>query len=567
MTTNCQAIVTDEGVTSGLDTLVCAIDGARPESYSRYRVHGDFELAVRFMSGFAERRRVLGATTRIVWKYVLFRHNSSEDEIREAQRLAVEAGVDELRFVLTRNGPAAEDVAGAEDLPRPPDGLLQTFERHEPDPLDLAARIDEAEGLSASDHRRAQELVLSVARNLARFFPHRLPDRSPHRETVSHLMTVASDLPAPTADLVRDLVGHLDDHRRADPAEGRSTTPDPSDVAHTVELVRQARRYLGYAPLVTGLRPLYQDHRLLFPQFVTGATGCFLTDTCGRRMIDWMSGYGSVVLGYGNAEVEAAVTEQLACGPVLPFGHPLEVDVARQLVRLIPCAEAVGFGKNGSDMLTAAVRIARLVTGREVVLFHGYHGFQDWYAAANPRIGGIPAVLRDLVEEFPWNDLRALEELFAQHRGNVAAVVMEPIKQHLPAPGWLEAIRELAHHNGALLIFDEIVTGFRVGLGGAQELFSVVPDLACFGKAMANGWSISALVGRRDLVCRWPEIGVDMTWRAELPSMAAARCVMKILEREDVTGTLSTTGERLRRGFAAIAEELDLPARLTGHPS
>jgi len=570
MTTNCQATVKNEAVTSGLDTLVCAIDGARPESYSAYRVHGDFHLAMAFMTDFAARRKELGISTRIVWKYVLFRHNSSEAELRDVQQMAVEAGVDELRFVLTRNGPATVGVVSAGDLPRPPDGLLQTFEHHEPDALELAARIKEAgQLLSGGDPHAAQDLAVSAARNLARFFPRRLPVNSPHRDTVADLLTMARELPEPTCELVQDLVGHLSGNNTGDHRTSgwQSPAPTPSDVARTVDLVRQARRHLGYAPLVTGLRPLYQDDRLLFPQFVTSAEGSILTDTCQRRLIDWMSGYGAVVLGYGNPEVEAAVREQLSCGPVLPFGHPLEIEVARRLVRLIPCAEAVGFGKNGSDVLTAAVRIARLVTGREVVLFHGYHGFQDWFAAANPAIGGIPGALRELVEEFPWNDIRALEALLTKHQGKVAAVVMEPIKQLLPKPGWLEAVKELAHRHGALLIFDEIVTGFRVGLGGAQALLSVIPDMACFGKAMANGWSISALTGRRDLVCRWPEIGVDMTWRAELPSMAAAVCTMDILERDHVAEKLAGTGERLRQGFAGIARELNVAARLTGHPS
>ncbi len=233
----------------------------------------------------------------------------------------------------------------------------------------------------------------------------------------------------------------------------------------------------------------------------------------------------------------------------------------------MPCAESVGFGKNGSDVLTAAVRIARHVTSRDVILTHGFHGFQDWFAASNPGIGGIPQALRELVHPFPWNDLEALEALFKRFKGRVAAVVMEPAKQFLPAPGFLEGVRALADRHGALLVFDEIVTGFRFALGGAQELFGVVPDLACFGKALANGWPISVLTGRRDLLRRWQEVGVDMTWRSETLSLAAAKCVLRLLEERPVLPHLVSVGERLRSGFDTAARELGVAARLTGHPS
>ncbi len=570
VTTNCQAVLKDRQATECVDEIVCAIDGACESSYARYRVGGSFPVAVRFMRDVAAAARAGRHPTRVVWKYVLFNHNSSADELRRAHAIAVDAGVGELRVVLTRNGPVAAGIRSQRDLPDPPAGLRQTLECHAPDLSDFESRLhDSAAGLAAANSAAAADLALSVARGLHRFYrdPAHLNRQS--RRVLDGLLDLEPRLDPPTSALVRGLVDHLapSDPHPPRTRSCRAAPPTEHRIAATVDLVRRCRRDLAYAPVVTGLRPLYQDDALLYPQFVTAAEGCRLTDTCGRSYLDWMSGYGAVILGYRCREVERAAQAQFACGPVLPFGHPLELEVAQALKRLIPCAEKVGFGKNGSDAVTAAIRIARLVTGRELVLFHGYHGFHDWFAASNPAIGGIPAALGPLIREFPWGDLDALEALLMRHRDEVAVIVMEPAKQLLPEEGYLAGVRDLAHRHGAVLVWDEIVTGFRFAPGGMQELSGVTPDLACFSKAMANGWSISALVGRADLMDRWPQIGVDMTWRAETTSLAAARSVLAILERDHVAARLAATGSKLRAVFDRRAGELGLAARLTGHPS
>ncbi|MBK9964493.1 MAG: aminotransferase class III-fold pyridoxal phosphate-dependent enzyme [Holophagales bacterium] len=565
LTTNAHGRVTGKALKAGLDEVVCAIDGAEQESYASYRAGGRLDLALRFLADFAEGARGLGLPTAVVWKYVLFERNSGSGELAEALRLAARFGVAEVRFVRTRNGEASSRVRGAEDLPGAPPGLRVRFERHEADEIDLDLRLAQVRRrLDEGDGAGAAELALSVAELLARFVPGPEAATGADRRLARQLEELSPELPAGARLAVREAVEPL---LPPDPPEVEPDAPAPGQLARSIAQVRDARRLLGYAPVVTGLRPFWQGDGALYPQFVDSARGCELVDTNGRVLLDWMSGYGSVVLGYREPEVEEAVREQLACGPVVPFGHPLELDLARAIVRLVPCAESVAFGKNGSDVLTAAVRIARHVTSREVVLTHGFHGFQDWFAAANPGIGGIPRALRELVHPFPWNDLDAVAALFRQFRGRVAAVVMEPAKQHLPAPGFLEGVRALARRNGALLVFDEIVTGFRFALGGAQELFGVVPDLACFGKALANGWPISVLAGRRDLLRRWPEVGVDMTWRSETLSLAAARCVVRLLEERPVLAHLASVGERLRSGFDTAAGEAGVPARLTGHPS
>jgi len=199
---------------------------------------------------------------------------------------------------------------------------------------------------------------------------------------------------------------------------------------------------------------------------------------------------------------------------LIPSPHPLELEIAQTICEIVPCAETVAFGKNGSDALTAAVRLARMVTGREVILHHGFHGFQDWFAAGDPAGAGIPRE-RALLHSFPYNDLPALEQLCRRFHGEVAAIVMEPTKHELPAKDYLQSVRRIAESEGALLVFDEVVTALRLGPGGAQSLFGVTPDLACLGKGLGNGMPLSAVVGRRELMAEFPRVGVGMTFQAE----------------------------------------------------
>lgn len=338
-------------------------------------------------------------------------------------------------------------------------------------------------------------------------------------------------------------------------------------IAATADLMIRARRVLAQGEIMTGLRPLLDHSGSPLPQFLDRADRYTVVDTTGRTYVDWLNGFGSSLVGYRRPEVEEAISEQLQGGPTLSISHRLEVEVAERLVELIPCAESVAFGKNGSDAVTAAVRIARAVSGRDVVLHYGFHGFHDWFAVLDPLAKGLVRPRRQLVYPFPYNDPAALARLLRRHRGKVAAVLMEPLQHELPDPGYLEEVLRLTRRAGALLIFDEVVTGFRLARGGAQELFGVVPDLACFGKGLANGMPLSAVVGKREWMRRAPEVGVDMTFRGETLSLAAARAVLDILEREPIAESLARTGSRL----VAMADELGrrtgIGLRLVGHPA
>jgi glutamate-1-semialdehyde aminotransferase len=291
------------------------------------------------------------------------------------------------------------------------------------------------------------------------------------------------------------------------------------------------------------------------PVFLARGQGSHVWDVDGHEYVDCPMALGAVVLGHGYPRVVEAVARQLAEGTSFSLSHPLEVELAETLVELLPCAEMVRFGKNGSDATTGAVRAARAVTGRDVVAVCGYHGWQDWYIATTTRDRGIPAAVRELSVTFRYNDLASLAAVFDAYPGRVAAVVMEPVGVEPPGPGFLEGVAALTRRQGAVLVFDEIVTGFRLALGGAQQLYGVVPDLACFGKAMANGLPLSVVAGRRELMEVFDEIFFSFTFGGETASLAAARATIAEIRDREVIAHLWRQGTRLKDGFATLARE------------
>jgi len=281
------------------------------------------------------------------------------------------------------------------------------------------------------------------------------------------------------------------------------------------------------------------------PLFLSHGDGGRVWDVDGNEYVDLVSGLLPVVLGYRDPDVDQAVREQLGRGVSFSLATVLEAELAERLVELIPCAEAVRYGKNGSDATAGAVRLARAVTGRERILSCGYHGWQDWYIGATSRHKGVPAAVRGLTHPVPYNDLEAVRRLLAQHPGEIAGLIMEPMNAVEPAPGYLEELKALLHAHGSLLIFDEIITGFRYALGGAQALFGVTPDLACFGKAMANGLPLSAVVGRAEIMAEMSEIFFSGTFGGEALSLAAAIAVIDKMRREPVIDHLWQAGTLL----------------------
>jgi glutamate-1-semialdehyde 2,1-aminomutase len=305
------------------------------------------------------------------------------------------------------------------------------------------------------------------------------------------------------------------------------------------------------------------------PYFIQRGEGSRVWDVDGNEYVDFINGLAAITLGYSDPDVNRAVHAQLDQGVIYSLPHPLETEVAERIVDMVPCAEMVRFGKNGSDATSGAIRLARAFTRRDRVAFCGYHGWQDWYIGATARNRGVPEAVRNLTHGFMYNDLPSLEQMLGKHPGEFAAVIMEPMNAVEPAPGFLAGVKDLTHKHGALLVFDETITGFRYSNGGAQELFGVTPDLATFGKGVANGFPLAAVAGRADVMKLMEEIFFSFTMGGEALSLAAAKATLDKLRREPVTQKLATLGRKALDRTAAIIGENNLGEVIatSGHPS
>ncbi|HEY7661186.1 MAG TPA: glutamate-1-semialdehyde 2,1-aminomutase [Actinomycetota bacterium] len=301
----------------------------------------------------------------------------------------------------------------------------------------------------------------------------------------------------------------------------------------------------------------------LAPVLERGA-GSHVWDVDGNEYIELGSGLRSVTLGHAHAGVLAAATAAMEMGTNFVRPSAIEIEAAERLVDLIPSAEMVKFAKNGSDVTTAAVRLARAVTGRDLVAIcqdQPFFSVDDWFIGHTAMPAGVPAAIRDCTVGFPYNDLEAARTLLETHAGAVACLVLEPATAVEPGPGYLEGLRALCDEHGVLLVFDEMITGFRFDARGAQHLYGVRPDLSTFGKAMGNGFAVAALVGRRDLMERGGlrhdherVFLLSTTHGAETHALAAALEVMRVYRDEDVVGRLHERGERLAEGVRREVE-------------
>ncbi len=303
------------------------------------------------------------------------------------------------------------------------------------------------------------------------------------------------------------------------------------------------------------------------PLFLESGIGSMVTDIDGNNYIDLVNGLLCVSLGYNDKDVNQAIVDQLHKGISFSLPHRLETEVSQLLVELIPCAEMVRFGKNGTDVTSASVRLARAVTGRDHISVCGYHGWQDWYIGTTTRDLGVPDSVKSLSHTFNYNDLASLKENFIKNP-DTAAVIMEPMGAIYPNSGFLEGVRSLCDEYGALLIFDEIITGFRVHIGGAQSLFGVTPDLATFGKGMANGMPLSAIVGKAVYMERMEDIFFSGTFGGETLSLAAAKETIVKMKNNNVVAHLDSVGKYIAEGINKIISELGITwLKLVGHNS
>ena len=305
------------------------------------------------------------------------------------------------------------------------------------------------------------------------------------------------------------------------------------------------------------------------PYFITKGHGSHVWDADGNEYVDFINSLAAITLGYNDPDVTAAVRTQLEDGIIFSLPHPIEMQVAEKILEMVPCAEMVRFGKNGSDATSGAIRVARAYTCRDHVAVCGYHGWQDWYIGSTARNKGVPKATRDLTHTFTYNDIESLNKIFKEFPDQVAAVIMEPMNTTEPRDGFLEKVKELTHKNGAIFIFDETITGFRYSNGGAQEYFGVTPDLATFGKGLANGYPVSAVAGKAEIMQMMEEVFFSFTFGGETLSLAAALATMTKLQQKPVIETVKIQGQKLLTGLRELIDKhgISYIVSLAGHPS
>ena len=286
------------------------------------------------------------------------------------------------------------------------------------------------------------------------------------------------------------------------------------------------------------------------PTRLARSAGCRVTDDQGRTYLDFIMALGAVGLGYGHPAVTAAVTDAAARGAVGPLAPVLEEEVAVEIVRLLPGVDQVRFLKSGAEATAAAVRLARTATGRDQVLGCGYHGWLDWCS----RERGVPEVVRHLYGEIPFNDPERSVDLIRAVGSTLACVIIEPVIDAAPDPAWLAAVRSEADRAGAVLVFDEMKTAFRIALGGAAARYGVVPDLTVIGKALANGFPLAAVGGRADLMAKVGETWISSTLATEFVSLAAARATLAVIESDGVPNHLGRIGALLYAGLERLQQ-------------
>lgn len=299
------------------------------------------------------------------------------------------------------------------------------------------------------------------------------------------------------------------------------------------------------------------------PKIIARAQGAYCWDVDGNRYIDWAMGNRVMILGHNYRAVSNAVKRQIDLG--VNFTRPgiLEYELAEYLVDLLPAAEMVKFGKNGSDVTTSAIKLARAYTGRKYVACcsdHPFFSINDWFIGTTPMNSGVPEEISRLTLSFPYNDMAAVRALFDQHPGQIAALILEPVKNDEPKDNFLQQLRELTAREGAVLIFDEMISGVRFDIRGAQHLWGVYPDLSCFGKAMSNGYSFSLLAGLREIL----ELGglrhdkrrvflLSQTHSSEAVGLAACRATLDECQRVEISKHVWGLGKRLVNGIKDVA--------------
>jgi glutamate-1-semialdehyde 2,1-aminomutase len=287
--------------------------------------------------------------------------------------------------------------------------------------------------------------------------------------------------------------------------------------------------------------------------------GCYVWDADGNKFLDLSPGGYLKLLGYNYKPLTKTIIKQVKEGSIFQQPHVLEVETAEKVIDTIPSAEMVKFARNGADVLTMGVRAARAYTGRDMIASEGYHGIHDWYICTTERNKGVPKAVSDLTKTFEYNDIESLKKLFDENPEKIACVVLEPVQLTPPKDNFLHKVKKITHDNGAVLMFDEIITGFRFSIGGAEKYFGIKPDLGCFGKAMSNGFACSALVGKEEIMQEFNKGAFfSTTFGGETIGLAATKKTIEIMQEKNVHKHLWKVGTKLKNGVNRIIKENEL---------
>ncbi|MDT5294853.1 MAG: glutamate-semialdehyde -aminomutase [Acidobacteriota bacterium] len=330
------------------------------------------------------------------------------------------------------------------------------------------------------------------------------------------------------------------------------------------EWARRGRACDAWAAAGNSLTKYDKSLEGTFPIYGSHARGAYLWDVDGKRYIDYMLGYGTVVLGHADPRVTDAVVREIQTGSNLsPLWRPLQVEVAELLTSLIPGAEMAFLMKTGSDATSGALRLARVHTGRNKVVRWGYNGWHDW-CAQNSQ--GIPESVQTESLTFRYNDTASLRAVFEEHPEQIACVLMMPFEVEPPQPGFLQEVKDIAHEHGALFILDEMRSGFRMALGGAQEYFGVQADLATYGKSFSNGYAISAVTGRADVLRGISRTQMVSTFYGNSAEMAAVVATVSALKESDAIPHIWRMGTAFLQGLRDLIAEYGVPVEAVGYP-
>jgi len=313
-----------------------------------------------------------------------------------------------------------------------------------------------------------------------------------------------------------------------------------------------------------GVSPIYADH----------AKGSRFVDVDGNEFIDWVNAVSAIILGHHDDIVDDAVKEQIDRGSIYTVNSPKEVELAEELIDTIPSAEMVKYGKGGGDACAIAARIARGATGKDIILFSGYHGWHDWYQSANyldfpdlvTGVGGmgVPKVLAGTAIPFGEFDIDKLQDLFDEHKGKVAAVMMEPVRSTDPPEGYLESVKALCHKNNAILIFDEVSCGWRIAIGGAQEYYGITPDMTVVAKCISNGYPMGAVVGKREFMKSAEDMFISSSYWSDNVGLTASITTIRELKRRNSPESFKEKGENIRAAIKEAINDVGISADVTG---